>query len=83
MNGFLKIKILAAATIAVVATSTAIAAPSSSALSNARNEVSIVQQARVVCRDNQTGRIIHYGRCHARVFCKDRYGNFLHWGRCD
>lgn len=48
----------------------------------------LVQNARLVCVNRRSGRIIHYGPCRRRVivrrfYCKNRYtGRFLYWGRC-
>lgn len=81
---------LAAGALAALSASSALAVPiSGSAMQDAVQATSSVQQARLYCYDRNTGEFLHWGPCdRPRVYCRhhERYSSryrFLHWGACD
>lgn len=83
------IKFFAAACTLIVLQSPASTAPIAGAgLFGGAEANPLLHDARLVCVNRRTRRIIHYGPCRRRVivrryFCKNRYtGRFLYWGRC-
>jgi len=88
MRKFLSV-LLAASSIAMAApeSEAAVAPASPASIFEALESASMVQDARVICVNRRTGRVVRWGPCKRRVtyrvYCRNRRTKaFLHWGSC-